>query len=165
MKKVLFLVLLIGVLHSINAQNTSNVEITNNDVKIASGSNGKAYYNDKEIATKDTVELMPTEEVLTGEKINGRPVYVKCIRGSLTAGQSVQLTLSSIMNCWVDISNSFVFVASNMESKNLVADLDNSWCKFYISSSTSNSVCYTLTSKLSGGAPLVYFLRVKYSKE
>ena len=55
MKKAVLLILMIGSLYRINAQNSSNVEVTNDDVKITTGANGKAYYNGKEIVTKDDV--------------------------------------------------------------------------------------------------------------
>ena len=52
MKKPVLLILLIGLLHSVHAQTGSNVEITNDNVNITTVGNGKAYYNNQEIATK-----------------------------------------------------------------------------------------------------------------
>ena len=57
MKKTVLLIMLIGLLYPIKAQNSSDIEVTNEDVKITTGNNGKAYYNDKEIATKEDVEV------------------------------------------------------------------------------------------------------------
>ena len=55
MKKTALFILLIGLLPAIYAQTGSNVEITNEDVKITTVGNGKAYYNNQEIATKGDV--------------------------------------------------------------------------------------------------------------
>jgi len=62
MKKTMFLIYLLGLLpFLLNAQTSPGIEISENNihiqakenVNIVTGSNGKAYYNDKEIATKD----------------------------------------------------------------------------------------------------------------
>ena len=51
MKKTVFLIVLASTLQWASAQNSSNVEITNSDIMITTANNGKAYYNNQEIAT------------------------------------------------------------------------------------------------------------------
>ena len=116
MKRTVFLVLLIGAFHSINAQTESKIEIKNDSIKITTSSNGKAYYNNKEIAIKDSLDLTNSSEVSTGEKFNGKRVYAKTLKYTLSSSLLVGatrdldaqlMTSSTITDVWIDTSNSF----------------------------------------------------------
>jgi len=57
MKKTVLLILLIGSLSQINAQTSSRIDILNDSIKIITSSTGKAYYNNKEIATQEDADF------------------------------------------------------------------------------------------------------------
>jgi hypothetical protein len=70
MKTRILFILFLCSLQWVTAQNIAGVEITNEDVKITTGNNGKAYYNDKEIATKDDLHSIPP-----GGSIQARAIF------------------------------------------------------------------------------------------
>ena len=70
MKKSTLLILSIGLLFQLKAQTGSNVEITNEDVKITTVGNGKAYYNNQEIATKQDLQNTAIQARATFNKVN-----------------------------------------------------------------------------------------------
>ena len=56
MKKTVFLFLLMCSFYWVNAQDTPRVEVTSEDVNIITGGSGGAYYNNREIATKQDLQ-------------------------------------------------------------------------------------------------------------
>ena len=69
MKKAVLLILMMGSVCRINAQTSSDILITNDDVKITTGSDGKAYYNNKEIVTVEDLEnIIPNTFIDLGDE-------------------------------------------------------------------------------------------------
>ena len=85
MKKAALLILSIGLLFQLKAQTGSNVEITNEDVTITTTGNGKAYYNNQEIATK--------ADLLQNTAIHARAIFQKA---NLVAGVRTYLSAQSV---------------------------------------------------------------------